>query len=96
MNSTTRYRLVLLLTALFCGPAREGAAQDASITGRIVDVDSGDSLPGVNVFLDQTTRGAATTKDGTYKIPGLHPGSYRIVASIVGYGMESKSIEIVP
>ena len=99
MNLITEPRLALLLMALLSGlpfSAREIAAQDASLTGRVVDADTGNPLPGVNLFLDQTTRGAASTDDGTYEISGLHPGSYRVVASAVGYGIESILLEVVP
>ena len=72
------------------------AAQDAVITGRVVDAETRLPLPGVNVFLDQTTRGAATSEDGSYEISALRPGSYRVIASMVGYGMQSREIEIRP
>ena len=97
MNSPfPRYVPTLFLSVLFCGLSPVVLAQNASIVGQIVDADTGDPLPGVNVFLDQTTFGAASSEDGTYAIPAIQRGSYRVVASIVGYGTESTLIEVVP
>jgi hypothetical protein len=78
-----------------CGLA-EVRAQPATLSGRVVDVETGDPLAGVNVFLDQTTRGAATNEDGRYTIEAVAPGSYRLVAYFVGYDMESVQVEVVP
>ena len=60
-------------------------AQPGTITGRVVDAATGDALPGVNVFLSQTTRGAATDTDGRFTIARIPEGEYVLVASMLGY-----------
>lgn len=56
-----------------------------SIAGKVVDAETGDALPGVNVVIEGTLRGAATDLDGAYRIHGLEPGSYNIIASYIGF-----------
>ncbi|NOY58198.1 MAG: TonB-dependent receptor [Calditrichaeota bacterium] len=57
-----------------------------SIAGKVVDAETGDPLPGVNVVIEGTLRGAATDLDGAYRIYGLEPGTYNIVATFIGFG----------
>ncbi len=84
---------ILFALTLFPGLS---IAQNAEITGRILDVETGEALPGVNVFLDRTLLGAASTNKGLYSINNLPPGSYTIIASMIGYGYQSIQIEITP
>ena len=55
------------------------------ISGHIIDAEFGNSIPGVSVFIANTTIGTATDENGYYilTIPG--PGSYRLTAAHVGY-----------
>ena len=64
--------------------------------GRVIDADTRESLVDVSVFLDQTTRGAATDHQGDYEIGGLKSGLYSVVASMIGYKAEAKSVEVRP
>ena len=57
-----------------------------SIAGKVVDAETGESLPGVNVVIEGTLRGAATDMEGAYRIYGLEPGTYNIIATYIGYG----------
>ncbi len=56
-----------------------------SITGRVFDQVTNETLPGVNVVIVGTTQGAATDADGRYLIEDVEPGVYRLQASIIGY-----------
>lgn len=55
------------------------------IFGTVTDAETGESLPGVNVTIQGTTRGAASDADGTYYILNVPPGRYEVRASMVGY-----------
>ena len=57
----------------------------ATITGRVTDASTGDFLPGANVVLEGTTRGAASDRAGEYRIANVPEGSYTLVATYVGY-----------
>lgn len=62
------------------------AAQSVGvIKGKVKDAESGSGLPGVNVILEGTNRGATTDGDGNFTIPRLRPGSYKLTATILGY-----------
>ena len=45
----------------------------------------GEPLPGANVFLLNTSLGAATDNDGQYIITQVPVGDYTLVTSILGY-----------
>ncbi len=66
-----------------------------TLTGRVIDGASGDPLPGVNVVIDGTTRGASTDIDGRYTIPDVEPGAYSLTASFIGYGQERQEGVVV-
>ena len=59
-----------------------------AISGRVTDAATGNPLFNVNVFLANTTRGAATDKDGTYSIMNIPPGAYDLIVSMMGYELE--------
>ena len=69
-------------------------AQDGAVAGRVTGAE-GDSLPGVNVVLLETTYGDATATDGTYHIRAVPPGAYRIQASSIGFSTEIRQIEVM-
>lgn len=55
------------------------------IAGKIVDAQSGEPLPGTNVQLVGTSLGASADANGNYFILNVHPGTYALKASFVGY-----------
>ena len=65
-------------------PAVEAQTR-GKIAGSVVDADTGDPLPGVNVVIAGTTLGTVTDADGDYFIANLEPGTYDVRASFVGY-----------
>ncbi len=69
---------LLLFSGLFAGTT-------GKIAGQVKDAQSGEALPGVNVFLDGTSLGAATDVDGYYVITNITPGVYTVKFSYVGY-----------
>jgi len=71
-------------------------AQEVAIRGSVVDAETNQPLPGVNVFIDQTSLGSATDIRGRYAIEALTPGSYVVVASMIGFEPASNPIEIRP
>ncbi len=67
------------------------AAQTGAVTGRVVDARSGEALPGVNVVVQGTLRGAATDVNGKFTITGIRPGTYTVSFALVGYQRELRS-----
>jgi len=84
----TRYSngIVIILILFF---AIDGVMAQAKfsnkIYGKIVDSETGKPLFNVNVFLSNTTRGAASGPDGSYAIENIPPGSYQLIVSMIGY-----------
>jgi outer membrane receptor protein involved in Fe transport len=55
------------------------------IAGRIIDASTNEPLAGVNVILEGTYLGAATDFQGYYTILKVPPGTYTILARMMGY-----------
>ncbi|MCI0513345.1 TonB-dependent receptor [candidate division KSB1 bacterium] len=70
--------LILLVGAGFAGTT-------GKISGVVVDADTGEPLPAVNVSLEGTNLGAATDLKGYYVILNLPPGIYNLKTSMMGY-----------
>ncbi len=75
---TMLFALVLLLPGILI-------AQDGKIRGRVIDMETGQPLLGANVFIEETTIGAAADINGEYIILGLSAGTYTIRVSFIGY-----------
>ncbi|MCB0481881.1 MAG: carboxypeptidase-like regulatory domain-containing protein [Flavobacteriales bacterium] len=63
-------------------------AQQGSIKGKILDTETGEPLPFVNVSIEQggnLITGASTDFDGVYVVKSLSPGKYDVKVKFVGY-----------
>lgn len=69
-------------------------AQNATVSGTVVDESSGQTLPGVNIMLEDTQQGDATDSEGEFEITDVEPGEYTITASYVGYNTYEETIEV--
>lgn len=74
---------ITLLFFLFCFSALN--AQNATLSGKIIDAMDKGELPGVNVTIIGTSIGAATDINGKYTIANIKPGIYNIQYSYTGY-----------
>ena len=61
------------------------AGQTGKITGKVLDQETGNPLPGVNVLLENTSMGAATDPEGKFVILDIPPGLYTVKLSFIGY-----------
>ena len=76
----------LLLTILFFFTLCSATlAQTGRIEGIILEEDTENPLPGVNVVIEGTTQGAQTNVDGYFSINNVSPGVYTLKASMVGF-----------
>ena len=85
--------LFLLLFVLVVSTIQ--AQQSGRISGTVLDKDTGDPLPGANVFLEGTSLGAATTDDGTYMIRQVVPGNYNFIIRYIGYQEQKIPITVL-
>jgi TonB-dependent receptor len=89
---STFFSVLLPVTVLLflSGTVIEAQTQDSQtgrIAGKVVDGQTGEPLVGVNVFLQGTKYGVISDLHGNYTIIRIPPGTYTLVASIIGYTM---------
>ncbi|TDQ18729.1 carboxypeptidase-like protein [Algoriphagus boseongensis] len=68
-------------------------AESQTISGVVKEKGSGLPLPFANVFVNNSTLGAATDVDGNFTITGKIPEEFELVASFVGYKTVSQTIQ---
>ncbi|NVM01832.1 MAG: carboxypeptidase-like regulatory domain-containing protein, partial [Candidatus Helarchaeota archaeon] len=61
------------------------AGTTGKVQGTILDSESNEPLPGVNIMIEGTTLGAATDESGFFFIINIPPGTYSLKASMIGY-----------
>ncbi|MBN2410234.1 TonB-dependent receptor [candidate division KSB1 bacterium] len=61
------------------------AGTTGKISGVVVDSETKEPLPGVNIVVEGTTMGAATDVNGQYMILNIPPGVYALKAMMIGY-----------
>lgn len=71
-----------------------GFAQTGTLTGTVIDGQTDEPLPGVNVFIVDLDRGAATNADGEFTITDVPYGSYTIRATFVGYRRQTVEVDL--
>ncbi len=69
---------VLLLTSV-------AFSQSGKISGRVIDRETGDALPGANVVIVGTTLGAATDVNGNFVVLSVPTGAYSVRGAFIGY-----------
>ena len=68
--------LLPLLFILLCIGQTALAGVTGKIAGLVKDKDTGEALPGANVIIEGTNRGAAADADGNYIMINVPPGTY--------------------
>ena len=89
-------KLLIIIALLLCTGSLF-AQQTGNIEGVVIDSETGEKLPGVNIILKGTYYGAATDIDGKFRINGITVGNYDVRISLIGYtSVEYTGIEIEP
>ena len=57
----------------------------AELKGTVRDAETGESLPGANIYIESVERGASTDLDGQFAIANVGTGSHTLVVSFIGY-----------
>src|SRR3954469_14217450 len=82
-------RAALLVVCVLAG-ASAAAAQNTTgtITGLVLD-EQNLPVPGATIAVEDINRGFTRTttsaEDGTFELPGLQPGEFRLTASLQGF-----------
>lgn len=75
----------LIIMLVFSSTLTIFAGTTGKIVGTVTDLKTNEPLIGVNIFLDETSLGAATDENGDYFIINVPAGNYTLKASYVGY-----------
>ena len=73
----------LLIIPLFLGYLL--GQTTGKISGSIIDKTTSESLPGTNIYLEQTSYGTASDGDGRFTIINIPPGKYTLKVDMIGY-----------
>lgn len=84
-NIKSIFILVLCFTLIVLVSDYSFAGTTGKIKGKIVDKDTGEPIVGANVIIEGTYFGAAADIEGEYYINNITPGTYKLIASAVGY-----------
>lgn len=79
---TIKIITVLLITNFF---HLYSQTQTGTISGLVRDGATGESMPGVNVVIEGTLRGASTGPDGRFLIQSVTPGTYILNLTFISY-----------
>jgi CarboxypepD_reg-like domain len=84
-------RQIIICFSLFvCGPQ---AVSQNVLKGRVISEETQKPLPFVSVYLNNTTNGSVTDKDGIFSIKNVQPGKFRLIASSIGYITYAKLVD---
>jgi len=87
--------LLALGAPLFLGAQRPALAQEGTVSGRVIDAEAGEPLPGVVVDLvtggGRTVASATTGDNGEFRFANLGQGRYSLLFSSLGY--ETKRLD---
>lgn len=57
----------------------------AALSGKVLDINSGETLAGVAVTIEGTDLKVYTDLDGNFTINNLEPGTYNLILSMISY-----------
>jgi TonB family protein len=66
------------------------------IAGKVVNSTTGEGIPSASVFVEGTTLGASTDKNGVYFIKDVPVGRYTLIATAVGFEVVKLSVVVMP
>ncbi|MCB0582799.1 MAG: TonB-dependent receptor [Phaeodactylibacter sp.] len=80
--------LPLLLTlTVICARAQTGTLSGKAVAG-------GEPVPYASIALEGTSLGVASGEDGFFELPGIPPGTYRLVISALGYHSWEQEVQL--
>lgn len=90
------YIIILAFTAVcfLCSTTVDVFAQSTKIKGKVIDSETGEPIPFVNIFFTGTTIGVSTDLDGQYHLETYGKTGTELNAVVIGY--ESQKVLIKP
>lgn len=72
----------------------DGAPGANSLSGKVIDKASGQTIPGAEVYFPDLHVGAVTDMDGHYKVDGLPAAKLLVKVSMMGYATLTETIDL--
>ena len=69
-------------------------AQSGSLTGTVVDNQTGEALTGVNILVQEISRGAASDINGRFTVENIPYGNYNIRVTYVGFLTQNLTVTV--
>ncbi|MBK9359503.1 MAG: carboxypeptidase-like regulatory domain-containing protein [Bacteroidales bacterium] len=79
------FTLVFSALAFAEGKTTNTPVATASVSGQVLDINSGEALAGVAVSVEGTEVKVYTDLDGNFTIKGIEPGTYNLILSMISY-----------
>ncbi|MQA91876.1 MAG: SusC/RagA family TonB-linked outer membrane protein [Gemmatimonas sp.] len=71
------------------------AAVQGTITGRVIDAQTLQPLPSVQVFIDAVNMGTLTGPNGNYQLVDVPAGNHALRVQLIGYQAESRTVSVI-
>ncbi len=84
----SKKNLFFLLITIIINSSFSILGQTGKIKGSVIDLETGERLPFVNVIIMGNHVGAAADIEGNYSILNIPPGNYSLKASAIGYNSQ--------
>lgn len=68
------------------------SANAVSVSGKVINSDTKETLPGVSVFIKNTVIGTSTDINGKFQLKNIPDGTTTVVFSFVGFNMQELNI----
>jgi TonB-linked SusC/RagA family outer membrane protein len=72
------------------------AGQNGTIVGQVLNRSTGSPLPGAQVFVVGTSRGALANQEGRFLIQQVPPGQHEVRATLIGFATQTELIDVQP
>ena len=94
MKLLGRYSSILVCAALFFPAYAVRAQSVGTVTGTVVDAESGDGLEGVEVYISALNLGGASDAQGRFTIHDVPPGTHELMADLIGYASVGMTVTV--
>ena len=74
--------------------AQQSSAKNGIIAGNVYNSQTDEPLTGANVYLENTSLGAATDEDGMFIINNVPPGNYTVAVNFIGFKKYTSNITL--
>lgn len=91
-------RFIFLMSALMCINTSVAlyafTPPKTHLSGRVTNINTGEAIPGVSIYLPDLKRGTQTNSDGIYKIENLPASRILVQVSFIGHNIIAQVIDL--